>query len=164
LSENALLGGRAAWLWLAAALALGAFLLLAWLWQAGQVLTRELSVFVALMLGVVAFALVGSSPLVGSESYSFLSTWIYGMAFLAFLLWLMTFGHRRLADSYVWLALVAFALEVLYIYVRVFGSLLQTSLFFFVGGLLTMLLALFLYNLHKRLDHEPAASTNEARP
>ncbi|MCF6199987.1 MAG: hypothetical protein L3J67_11460, partial [Hyphomicrobiaceae bacterium] len=96
-----------------------------------------------------------ASP-IGKSTYDFLATWVYGAIFLAMLVWLIEFGHRRGSDLYVWAALATFAAEVLYIYFRIFGSLLETSLFFFVGGVLTLGLAFFLTHLHKRLDAPPS--------
>ncbi len=151
--------GHWGWLPLALLLFAGLLILLALGWRKKLLLVSDYAVFAAIGLFALLFSAISTpglfldqSALISRQTHDFLATWVYGTAFLALLLWLIAFGHRRQSDLYVWVALLAFAGEVLYIYFRIFGSLLETSLFFLVGGLLTMGLAFFLFRLHKRLD------------
>ena len=150
--------------WLSPTLLLlaGCLALFVLLWQTRTLHKKDLLILTA-VAGLTLLFTLASTPdlflnketLLSIESHKFFSTWIYGAAFLTLLLWLIEFGHRRDSDLYVWAALATFAAEVLYIYFRLFNSLLETSLFFFVGGLLTLGLAWFLFRLHQRSDHEP---------
>ncbi len=151
----AFLHGDLGWLSLAVPLLVATLVLLFLTWREKLLRLMDMLVFAAIALASLVFALVSSSGGAGfidEKAHAFLSTWIFGAAFIAVLVWLIEFGHRRGSDLYVWAALATFAAEVLYIYFRIFGSLLETSLFFLVGGVLTMGLAFFLYRLHKRLD------------
>lgn len=50
------------------------------------------------------------------------------------------------------MALTAFGAEVLYIYAKTMGNLLDTSLFFLVGGVLLIVLAIGLEKLRRALS------------
>ena len=75
-----------------------------------------------------------------------------------------------------WLAYVAFAVEIFSLYVRMLGTLLNTSLFFLIAALIVSALAWVAYRLHRReplhgrprhdrLPQEPArARRRRARP
>lgn len=152
LSALPLVGGPLGWLPAALPPAAAALYLLSGCHARGRLRRDDLGAFGVVAAGAIVFALVGGTATLGADAYKLLATWVFGLALLGFALWLMTFGHRRHADSYVWAALATFIVEALYIYFTVFGSLLETSLFFFVGGLLTMILAYFLYALRRRLD------------
>ena len=167
---DSLLQGSYGWLPLASLLLIGAILLLVMAWREKLLRSLDLVIFLTIIGGTLLYALV-SMPnafgadgwLITKETHKFLATWIYGAAFLAMLIWLIAFGHRRGSDLYVWAALASFAVEVLYIYFSIFGSLLETSLFFLVGGILTIGLAYFLYRLHQRLEG-PSTPVSEAVP
>lgn len=73
--------------------------------------------------------------------------------------WLTAYGHRRSSRITVNLALIAFGAEVLYIYLETFGSLLDTALFFLLGGVLLIALAWFLNRMRGRLTR--ATNGNE---
>jgi len=156
------LQGPLGWLSPTLFLLVGALILLTFIWRAQLLRILDLSILSIVALLTISFALVTmpdliltNAPAISKTTYNFLATWVYGAIFLAMLIWLIEFGHRRGSDLYVWAALATFAAEVLYIYFRIFGSLLETSLFFFAGGILTLGLAFFLYQLHKRLDDPP---------
>jgi len=72
---------------------------------------------------------------------------------LAAMLWALMSGNR----GALWLAYGGFALEVFSIYVKTFGTLLDTSLFFLVAALVVSALAWTAYRLHRRA---PAAEAS----
>jgi len=65
---------------------------------------------------------------------------------LAAMLWALRTGNR----GALWLAYGGFALEVFSLYVKTFGTLLDTSLFFLVAALVVSALAWAAYKLHRR--------------
>ena len=65
---------------------------------------------------------------------------------LAAMLWAVTSNNR----GALWLAYGGFALEVFSLYVKTFGTLLDTSLFFLVAALVVSALAWAAYKLHRR--------------
>lgn len=169
-ANSAGLQGHLGWLPLTLFLLTGTLILLFLTWREKRLRKMDLVIFAAIAGFTLCFALVSMPGLlpdtgmfISSQTHTFLATWIYGAAFLSMLIWLITFGHRRGSDLYVWVALLAFAGEVLYIYIRIFGSLLETSLFFLVGGLLTLGLAFFLYRLHQRLDEPDQLEREDKR-
>lgn len=156
-----LLQGNFGWLPLTLLILTGTLIALYRAWRKNQLKNTDLAVFAAVAAGTLLFALVSTQNLFGTENWlvsrethKFLATWVYGAAFLTLLIWLISYGHRHGSDLYVWAALAAFGVEVLYIYLSIFGSLLETSLFFLVGGILTMGLAFFLYRLNQRFEDQ----------
>ncbi len=85
--------------------------------------------------------------------------WIFGAFYLVLGLGVAAFGQHRHDPHLVNLGLTAFGAEILYIYFQLFGSMLQTSLFFLVGGLLLMALAFAMTRL-RRLFQTTASDTN----
>jgi len=146
------LSGPFAWLPFALGLATATLLVLWIIWREELIEASDLLVMSLVAILALAFSLAGASGLLSAQTHEFVATWVYGAAFLALLIWFMSFGHRQSADIYVWTALLAFAGEVLYIYARIFGSLLETSLFFLIGGVLTLALAFLLYHMRKGFD------------
>jgi uncharacterized membrane protein len=65
---------------------------------------------------------------------------------LAAMLWALMSGNR----GALWLAYGGFALEVFSLYVKTFGTLLDTSLFFLLAALVVSALAWVAYKLHRR--------------
>jgi uncharacterized membrane protein len=57
-----------------------------------------------------------------------------------------------------WLAYAAFALEIFTLYLRTFGTLLNTSLFFLIAAVIVSLLAWVAYRLHQRKTPAEAAA------
>ena len=72
---------------------------------------------------------------------------------LAAMLWALMSGNR----GALWLAYGGFALEVFSLYVKTFGTLLDTSLFFLLAALVVSALAWVAYKLHSRA---PPAQVN----
>jgi uncharacterized membrane protein len=69
--------------------------------------------------------------------------------------WGLHSGHRGL----LWLGYIGFSLEILSIYAKKFGTLLDTSLFFLIAGLLVASLAYMAYRLHGRNESHQEART-----
>ena len=65
---------------------------------------------------------------------------------LAAMLWALSADNR----AALWLAYAAFALEIFTLYLKTFGTLLNTSLFFLVAAGIVSLLAWAAYKLHQR--------------
>ncbi len=65
--------------------------------------------------------------------------------------WAVAYGNRTHSRSAATFGLIAFAAEVLYLYFVTFGTLLDTALFFLVGGVLMIGLAAVLVRLQRRL-------------
>lgn len=68
--------------------------------------------------------------------------------------WGLQTGHRGV----LWLGYIGFSAEILAIYAKKFGTLLDTSLFFLIAGLLVAGLAYFALKLHGRNDIQEAQS------
>jgi uncharacterized membrane protein len=73
---------------------------------------------------------------------------------LAAMLWTLNTDNR----AGLWLAYTAFALEIFTLYLRTFGSLLNTSLFFLVAAVIVSGLAWAAYKLHQRKAPTGAAA------
>jgi uncharacterized membrane protein len=71
---------------------------------------------------------------------------------LAASLWAVAFGNRNGIRSAATFGLIGFAAEVLYLYFVTLGTLLDTALLFFVGGILLIGLAAVLIRLQRRLS------------
>ena len=75
--------------------------------------------------------------------------WVFGAFFLALSLGVAAFGQRRHERYMINLGLAGFAAEILYIYFKLFGTKMQTSLFFLIGGLVLIALAFAMTKLSK---------------
>jgi uncharacterized membrane protein len=73
---------------------------------------------------------------------------------VAAMMWALTTDNR----GALWLAYTGFAIEIFTLYVRTFGTLLNTSLFFLVAALLVSGLAWAAYRLHQRKAPTGAAA------
>ncbi len=71
-------------------------------------------------------------------------------------LWLITFGQDFADRNFINLGFVLFGGEALYIYFKMFGTLMNSFVFFTIGGIILILLALGLDRFRKRIL-EPAA-------
>jgi uncharacterized membrane protein len=76
------------------------------------------------------------------------------VALLGAMLWALSTDNR----AALWLAYAAFALEIFMLYVKTFGSLLNTSLFFLVAAIMVSVLAWLAYRLHQRKSMPGAAA------
>jgi uncharacterized membrane protein len=77
---------------------------------------------------------------------------------LALLLGAMQWALHTDNRAALWLAYAAFALEIFSLYLKTFGTLLNTSLFFLIAAVLVSLLAWAAYRLHQRKDTTEAAA------
>lgn len=77
--------------------------------------------------------------------------WLWGGFTLALLVAAMAAGWRTHNTRVVWLAYTGFAIEIFSLYVVKIGSLLGTSAFFFITGLLVMALAIAAYRMRTEL-------------
>ena len=73
---------------------------------------------------------------------------------LVAMLWALGADNR----AALWLAYAAFALEIFTLYLKTFGTLLNTSLFFLVAAVIVSLLAWAAYKLHQRRSPVGAAT------
>ncbi len=74
---------------------------------------------------------------------------------LAAIWWGLVSGHRNV----LWLGYVGFSLEIMAIYAKKFGTLLDTSLFFLLAGLIVAALAVLALRIGNRSPASPALST-----
>ena len=81
--------------------------------------------------------------------FAVINVWIFGAFYLALALGIAAFGQHRQEAVLVNLGIIAFGAEVLFIYFKLFATMMQTSLFFLVGGMLLIGLALGLPRLSK---------------
>lgn len=73
---------------------------------------------------------------------------------LGAMLWALSADNR----TALWLAYAAFALEIFTLYLKTFGTLLNTSLFFLIAAVIVSLLAWAAYKLHRRNAPTEAAA------
>lgn len=126
----------------------GSGLLVSLIWR--KVIGYSTLDFTGLVLaGIVApaFAILG---LQGFVLMVLMAICIYALA-----IWLITFGRNFDAHSVVNLGFALFGAETLYIYYKTFGTLMDSFVFFLIGGVLLMLLAFGLDRLRKRLLSDP---------
>lgn len=74
---------------------------------------------------------------------------------LAAIFWGLKAGNR----GALWLGYIGFSVEILAIYIKTIGTLLNTSLFFLVAGLIVSALAGVAYRLHARGEIRPQGAT-----
>ncbi len=76
---------------------------------------------------------------------------LFRVFMLAIAIWLVSFGLEIHSPRIVNLGLLSFGIEVLYIYVKLFGTLMDTSLFFLLGGGVLVVLAFGLERMRRKL-------------
>jgi len=127
---------------------------------AGPAIDRHIQASAALFAYGLAVAFVGlyvmqfldRYSIFGSQQYSesiqrLLLLAVFTLAILlAGMFWALAHDNR----GALWLAYAAFAIEIFTLYVRTFGTLLNTSLFFLVAATIVSLLAWAAYRLHQR--------------
>lgn len=102
----------------------------------------DLAVFIGFAAWLILFTFVPRG----------LMLWVHGPVYMGFAIWLMAFSQRWSYRILLPMALTAFGAEVLYIYAKTMGNLLDTSLFFLVGGVLLIVLAIGLEKLRRALS------------
>lgn len=78
---------------------------------------------------------------------------------LALLLGAMIWGIQTGNRAALWLAYAGFAVEIFTLYIKTFGDLLNTSLFFLVAAIIVSGLAWLAYRLHHRNSQAPGAAS-----
>lgn len=118
------------------------------------VLWKELRVYDALFLGVTGagaflLSLIAAEGL--SDFAELVLAWIMAFLIIAAAVWTAHWAQHKNLPVVVGLALMVFGAEVLTVYFKTLGGLINNSLFFLIGGLLFIGLAFILQRLHKRL-------------
>jgi uncharacterized membrane protein len=112
------------------------------------------------MLGyAVAIAFAGLYALQFYESPDLGALIVLAVLTLAGLILAIWWGLHRGHRGLLWLGYIGFSLEILSIYAKKFGTLLDTSLFFLIAGLLVASLAYMAYRLHGRNESHQEART-----
>ncbi len=83
--------------------------------------------------------------------------WLPAAVFLGLTIWLLAFAQKREDQLLVTVALIAFGGEVLYLYIETLGTLLDTSLFFLLGGVLLVALSFALETFRRYLKRRDQA-------
>ncbi len=114
------------------------------------------------LINVAFFALVASWCALFTIGHSFdwhgvvsflANPTLFRILMLAIAIWLVNFGLEVRSAKIVNIGLFSFGVEVLYIYVKLFGSLMDTSLFFLLGGVVLIALAFGLEKMRRKLSH-----------
>jgi uncharacterized membrane protein len=83
---------------------------------------------------------------------------LLGAVTLALLVAALAWAWKTENRAALWLAYIGFAIEVFSLYVKKLGTLMSTSLFFLVAGLLVVAFAAVAYRLHGRASHTVGAA------
>lgn len=100
-------------------------------------------------IAVLALATLAWVPL-GAASPGLLP-WVYATAFLALAAWLVSYGTARGSRFAVNFGFAAFTVEVLYLYFETLNTLLDTALFFALGGVLLIAGSIVAERMRRRL-------------
>ena len=149
-------GENTAYWWLAGVFGLIFILAVAWRMKASPA-TRTLALPGALA-ALFAFSLPYLAALLGGESVLILRIGL-GIAILAVAVSLILYGSREGRRFTGGLGIALFVAEALYIYGETFGGLLDTSLFFFVGGLFLFGLSMGVLRFQKRMSAKEETSS-----
>ncbi len=79
--------------------------------------------------------------------------WLHAFIYLGFCVWAVGFTQKHRVKAAGLMALIAFSAEVLYIYFKTLGDLLGTAVFFFLGGVLLIAMALGFGILRRRFEN-----------
>jgi uncharacterized membrane protein len=147
--------GNPAYWWLA-----GAFMLifvLALLWRAIMAPSSRALALPAIPAAVFALFLPPLAALLGGDAVLILRIGL-GVAILAIAISLILYGSREGRRFTGGLGIALFVAETLYIYGETFGGLLDTSLFFMIGGLLLFGLSMGVIRFQKRMSPDEEAA------
>jgi len=84
--------------------------------------------------------------------------WVWGTITLALIVGALMWAWRTENRSALWLAYAAFVIEIFALYIAKLGTLLNTSLFFLVTGLLVIALAVVAYRMHNAIGPTKGAA------
>ncbi|PKQ09245.1 MAG: hypothetical protein CVT73_03645 [Alphaproteobacteria bacterium HGW-Alphaproteobacteria-12] len=110
-------------------------------------------------IAVLALATLAWIP-IGASAPGLLP-WVYAAAFLALAAWLVSYGTARGSRFAVNFGFAAFTAEVLYLYFETLNTLLDTALFFALGGVLLIAGSILAERMRRRLV-KTAASGGDA--
>ncbi len=83
--------------------------------------------------------------------------WLYAAAVLALAAWLVAYGAARGSRFAVNFGFVVFAAEVLWLYFETLGTLLDTAIFFALGGVLLIVGSVVFERMRRRIVRNAAA-------
>ena len=109
--------------------------------------------------GLFMIQFVSRSWLASSTPATAPNLWAWGSLTLALLVGVMAAGWRMGHQRILWLAYLFFSIEIFSLYVAKIGSLLGTSAFFFVMGLLVTALASLAYRMRETTTAQMGASS-----
>ena len=92
-----------------------------------------------------------------SASNAALVPWLYAAAVLALAAWLVAYGAARGSRFAVNFGFVVFAAEVLWLYFETLGTLLDTAIFFALGGVLLIVGSVVFERMRRRIVRNAAA-------
>lgn len=88
--------------------------------------------------------------------------WVYAALFLALSAWLISYGTAHDSRFAVNFGFIAFGAELLWLYFETLGTLLDTALFFAVGGILLIVGAFLMERMRRRLVAQTEAKSGGA--
>lgn len=147
--------GNAAYWWLAGVFALA--LAAALLWRVTKSPPARTIALPAALATALVFFLPSLAALLGGEAVLLLRIGL-GAAILAVAISLILYGSREGRRFTGGLGIALFVAEALYIYGETFGDLLDTSLFFLVGGLLLFGLSVGVLRFQKQMTAQEEAA------
>jgi hypothetical protein len=117
------------------------------------------------LVDMIAIAFIGAASIAFALFVPAVDLWARvagGVIVVVAALWAVTLGQSGRHPIGKLIGLVAFGIEVIYLYVRTFGTLLETALAFLVGGVLFVALAFILYRVDRMLAGRAAPATAPA--
>jgi uncharacterized membrane protein len=112
---------------------------------------RQLTAFSLYDVGAVAGVIVASIayPLLYPATPVF-TEWLYRAFFMIFCIWAVDRGTRTHNQFLINVAIIAFGIEILYVYFGEFSSFMGDAAFFFVGGVVLIAVSLGLDRIRRR--------------
>lgn len=144
------------WIVITIALMLSISILVALLWRNE---TLQLTLAAAIIVGAALLLFLPIITIVISEVTAQM---LYGAGFFVLCVMLLIHGANSQQNHLLWLGGIGFTAQALYVYFETFKDLLNTSLFFLIGGLLLLILSLIALRLNKnskqQIENQKAAS------
>jgi len=144
ITENDLGDGAASWLAVMAGLGAATVGLSAYAVVRKAFSPLDAGVVIAVMIAALSYpTLYPAAPV--------LTEWLYRALFMIFCIWAVDRGMRTQNQVLINLALVAFGIEIVYIYFGKFSSFMGDAMFFFIGGVVLIGVSFGLDRLRRRL-------------